>query len=122
MTGRLLAFFALMSLAFPATAASTACEGWNKKAFFKAATALDVSNCLAAGADLRARDENGMTPLHWAARFIENPEVVSALVTAGANPNARGKIGHTPLHWAAGFNVNPAVVSTLLDVGADPKA
>lgn len=64
-----------------------------KVAFFKwfkrASEAADVSRWLEAGADLNARDENGLTPLHRAAAFSKTPAVVNALLEAGADLNAR---------------------------------
>lgn len=69
-----------------------------------------------------ARDENGLTPLHRAAAFNSNPEIIQALVRLGADINARNKYDWTPLHLAAFKNPNPQVVLVLLDLGADPKA
>ena len=69
-----------------------------------------------------ARNENGVTPLHWAARGNENPAVIAALVDAGADLKARTGYGLTPLHAAAISNANPAVITALLDAGADPNA
>ena len=73
-------------------------------------------------ADLNARDEGGLTSLHLAAQYNENPEVVTALLKAGLDLHARDQRGLTPLHWAAWKNKNPAVITTLLDAGADPAA
>ena len=50
-------------------------------------TLESVRNCLALGADPNGADENGRTPLDWAAER-ENPAVEAALVAAGANPAA----------------------------------
>ena len=77
---------------------------------------------LAAGADVNARDRFKKTPLHSAARFNENPEVVQALLAAGADVNARDRFKKTPLHSAARFNENPEVVQALLAAGADVNA
>ena len=53
---------------------------------------------LTAGADLTARDEDGWTPLHWAARYTKTPAVLVVLLAAGADLTARTERGKTPLH------------------------
>ena len=98
------------------------CADWNSKEYFEAATAADVAACIQSGADLKARTEDGWTPLHWAAGLNESPAIITALLDAGADPKARDKDGKTPLHWAAWSNGNPAVIEALLDAGADLKA
>ena len=78
---------------------------------------------LDAGADPNVKDENGRTPLHFAAKNNTNPAVISTLLNAGANLEARTKsLGETPLHMAATNNRNSALLTTLLDAGADPLA
>ena len=47
--------------------AQVSCADWDTAQFFKKATEDDVARCISSGADLKARDENGFTPLHWAA-------------------------------------------------------
>ena len=103
-------------------AAQVGCDDWPTPAFFKAATAATVQDCLGAGADPNARAEFGRTPLHRAAAHSQTPEVVTALVNAGADPNARDEVGDTPLHWAAAISQTPAVVTALVNAGADPNA
>ena len=106
-------------------AAQVGCDDWPTPAFFKAATAATVQDCLGAGADPNARDVFGLTPLHRAAEISQTPAVITALVNAGADPNARTErpsaYGFTPLHLAA-FGQTPAVVTALLNAGADPNA
>ena len=102
--------------------AATDCANWNSEEYFQAARVDDVADCLASGADLEERDNNGQTPLHLAAGTNENPAVITALLDAGADLEARHNGGLTPLHGAAVNNENPAVISALLDAGADLKA
>ena len=92
-------------------------------AFFEKATLKMVLKNLGAGADASSRDEWRFSPLHFAAAFNDDPDVITALVDAGADINARDKEwGATPLHWAAWSNGNPGIIIALLDGGADPNA
>ena len=61
-----------------------------------------VTALVNAGADLEARDESGLTPLHVAAGGSAVPAVVTALVNAGADLEARTESGLTPLHVRRG--------------------
>ena len=101
------------------------CGHWKTKYFFRTATLVSVTACLAAGADPMARHHKyGDTPLHFAARYNKNPAVIEALLKAGADPMAQQGNWNktTPLHLAAMFNENPAVIEALLKAGADPMA
>ena len=98
------------------------CEQWNTEEFFEAATVDHVTACLAASADVTARDEDEITPLHWATWISDHPAVVEALLAAGAHLEARNGTGSTPLHNAAANNENPAVVEALLAAGANIEA
>ena len=104
-----------------ASAAGVSCEGWNTKSFFKRAGAGDITRCLEAGGDVNGRNEEGETPLHWAAKRNGKRDVMAALLKAGADPNARNEKGSTPLHWAADSE-SPAGLTALLKAGADPNA
>lgn len=81
---------------------------------------------LAAGADVNARHEGGMTPLHFASTALRSgnsPEVVAALVGAGAEVDARLADGWTPLHWATlGPEPDEQLVAALIEAGADVNA
>ena len=48
-----------------------------------------------AGGDVEAKDEDGETPLHWAAAE-GHVYVIRALVAAGADVEAKNKDGKTP--------------------------
>ena len=84
------------------------CGGWNTQAFFETASAADIEICLGAGADVNARDEYSLTPLHFAFRLSPDPEVIAKLADLGADVNARDEDGWTPLHSAAFWNPEPA--------------
>ncbi|KAI6695681.1 hypothetical protein NL676_023391 [Syzygium grande] len=58
-----------------------------------------MKNCLAEGADVDARDQNGWTPLHRAA-FKGRVESVKVLLSHGASVNAVDDAGYTPLQCA----------------------
>ena len=75
-------------------------------------------------AAMREDDKNnsGGTPLHYAATFSKNPEILSLLIKAGADVNAKDACGNTPLHGAASYNENPEILTILLNAGADVNA
>ncbi len=102
---------------------SASCADWNTGRFFATASVEDVTTCLKAGADPRAQDQFGHTPLHWAALINNNPDIIAALVKAGADLKARNRGGHTPLHTAANrHEANPTIIAALVKAGADPNA
>ena len=88
------------------------CSYWNTEEFARVATADATAACLAAGAEVGARDENEYTPLLLAAYHGgggtgggatgEFTAVVTVLLEAGADVNARGNVQNTALHHAAG--------------------
>ena len=82
---------------------------------------LDVINLIneEGTANIDARDMDGNTPLHIAAR-CNRKNIVQVLIHKGANVNAKNKRGNTPLHWAA---VTAALETAriLIDAGADPR-
>ena len=99
------------------------CDDWNTSEFFEVATADDVMACLAIGADVHARSDDGHTPLHRAAWSNQNPAVIDLLIANGGDVNARReKNGITPLHAAAGGNGNPVIVERLLAAGSELDA
>ncbi|MEQ2200844.1 hypothetical protein XENOCAPTIV_003928, partial [Xenoophorus captivus] len=59
-----------------------------------------VEHLLQTGANVHARDDGGLIPLHNACSF-GHAEVVSLLLCQGADPNARDNWNYTPLHEAS---------------------
>ncbi|MEW6358599.1 MAG: ankyrin repeat domain-containing protein [Planctomycetota bacterium] len=87
---------------------------------------------LAAGADPNAVDDEGMTPLHYAA-WIRNEYAVDELVKGKANVNAKDNSGSTPLHVLTGASSGlgmkaeecatcKEIICLLLRAGADINA
>jgi len=79
-----------------------------------------VELLLAHGADVNARDNDGKTPLIFAA-LSGNKDVVELLLAHGADANARDSEDWTPLLWAASDGYTD-VVEFLLAHGADANA
>ena len=85
-------------------------------------TPIQVQEAIKVGADIKARETDGRTPLLFAAETNQNPEVIATLLKAGADIKAQDKQGETALMWAARYNQNPLVITVLLKAGADAKA
>ena len=119
------------------------CSYWNTEGFARVATAEVTAACLAAGADVNARDEAEYTPLLLAlgggsgtagVPARDAPSVVTVLLEAGADVNARANVHNTALHHAAAGSVvetatdrfdrveTPVIVAALLAAGADVHA
>ncbi|XP_045826697.1 protein VAPYRIN-LIKE-like [Trifolium pratense] len=72
-------------------------------ALLRAARVDDVhalKKCLAAGAEVNRKDQNGWTPLHWAS-FKGRIKSVKILLEHGAEVDSVDDAGYTPLHCAA---------------------
>ena len=89
--------------------AGASCDDWNTARFFEHADAATISRCLDDGADVRAFDANGMTPLHFAAAHTTAPEAIQALLDAGADASAIDSDGKAAWHHAGD---NPALRGT----------
>ncbi len=72
------------------------------------------------GAAVESKDDDGRTPLSWAARN-GHEIVVTLLLEKAANVGSRGNDGRTPLSWAA-LKGHEAVVKLLLEKGGDVES
>lgn len=71
------------------------------------------------GVDVKAKDEDGNTPLHFAV-FIKNNQLANLLIRNQADLNLKNKKGETPLNIAIGHRVyNPQIAKILINNGAD---
>ena len=96
----------------------------SNKAFWRASTRRSLSSQITA-ATINEHDELGMTPLMWAAAYVEDPAIIDLLLERGADAKAKTKHGVTALHWAGHYNKSERVVEVvqaLLVGGADPAA
>jgi ankyrin repeat protein len=80
---------------------------------FGAQETLDV--LLDKGADPNIQDDDGITPLHYAATLPDS-SAVSKLLSAGANPNILDQKGRSPLHFLATFSKVDQPFEVLEDV------
>ena len=90
--------------------------------FLGSATAETLQECIDWGAEVNARDDDGLTPMHRLVR-AERPNraaraLIGTLAGAGAEANARDRAGNTPLHPAAEAG-RSEMVAALLEAGAD---
>ena len=79
-----------------------------------------VKQHIAAGADVNAKDVDGINPLHYAT-WTDHKETVELLITNGADVNAKEEDGGTPLHEAA-VGGRKEVAELLISNGADVNA
>ena len=84
------------------------------------AAAAEAELLLAHGADVNARDKDGETYLHHAAKAGTGKEA-ELLLAHGADVNAKDSSGRTPLHYAARYG-NKQFAELLLAHGADVNA
>jgi ankyrin repeat protein len=66
-------------------------------------------------------DDNGQTPLFWAARYSPSENVVRELASLSANFQHRDNQGNTALHLAAKYG-NAKLISALAEVGVPVNA
>ena len=74
---------------------------------------------LEAGADVKAADVDGRTPVMLVARYNFPPEVMKELLSRGASVQDKDVNGNTALLWAAQYST-PEMTKLLLRAGANP--
>ena len=95
--------------------------GYGKRRTDDGKDAEIISLLVEAGADVMAGPADGSrnTPLHAAAYYNSNVDVVARLIDLGAEVNAKNADRWQPLHWAAYGNRNPGIAGLLIERGAD---
>ncbi|KAH9046078.1 ankyrin repeat-containing domain protein [Lactarius hengduanensis] len=118
-TPLMMASQSLMYLSEPRADAMVQGEGWRSS---NSKDMLEIIRLLLShGADTRAEDNSGMTPLHLAADSGASTEVMKLLIGHGADVNAKTDDLRTPLHLAS-QNESLEVVRFLVEHGADISA
>ncbi|KAH8994729.1 ankyrin repeat-containing domain protein [Lactarius hatsudake] len=108
-----------MYLSEPRADAMVQDEGWRSS---NSKDMLEIIRLLLShGADTRAEDNSGMTPLHLAAEFGASTEVMKLLIRHGADVNAKTDDLRTPLHLASQIE-SLEIVRFLVEHGADISA
>ena len=101
----------------PRAAARTITAARFRDAFVQP-SAVEECRLIAAGADVTVVNRNGKGPVHFAAQWCSDTEVMALLLEHGADVNAATHRGHTPLIYAAGRQ-RVETVEFLLSHGAD---
>ncbi len=111
-----------LALAMPGLALAVG-QGDANRQLFQALQSQDPETALYAlsqGADAKAREPDGTTPLHYAAHYADL-RLITALLKARADPNARNDFGSMPLAEAATTG-NAEAIQLLLKAGADVES
>jgi uncharacterized protein len=118
MLSTLVAAGAPLSAQVPPTAAETAAYSGLFAAASRGDTA-QITQLLAQGADVKARDGYGRTPLHVAA-YARKQDALRALAKGGADPNALESDRYDIITIAAVAD-DPVTLRTALEIGGNPR-
>jgi ankyrin repeat protein len=66
----------------------------------KTGTPQSVQAAISKGADVNAQNKGGLSPLMFAARYNQSPEVIMTLLKAGADAKAKNRHGKTAFDYA----------------------
>lgn len=72
---------------------------------------------IAQSGDVNAPQQDGATPVHWAA-YLGDAELARVLIDAGADVTVANRLGVTPL-WLAATNGDAGMIRMLMNAGAD---
>ena len=90
-------------------------------AILRAKSVEQLVQALAAGIDVNAKNEHGMSLLH-AAVVSKKLKLVEVILNKQPDVNATNKDGESPLHFWAGNALDPKIAGLLLDRGANVEA
>ena len=73
-------------------------------------------------AEVNSKTESGFTPILYAAKYSNDPEIIDILVENGAEikGNSLNDVPN-PLYQSAKYNSNPLITQKLIKLGADPN-
>ncbi len=91
---------------------------WNRSALWLTYDVDTAKLLIKCGADVNAKDKNGITPLHKALAAKGKGDLVKALIAAGADVNTKDNDGETTLHISVREG-RVDLVNTLIAAGAD---
>ncbi len=98
-------------------------ENKQERALFKAVADendAQVKKLITRGVNVNAKDNDGLTPIFYAAKFNKNAKIMQLLTNAGADVNIKNKEFMSSLHYAAGYNKDPEnVITSLVNAGAN---